>query len=153
MSPSPRPPTPTPPNITFDHPLRSLTLKTMPLGRTLKLDSSEGVRMWVLRLGKDETTLDIRDVRFLEVEESDEEEDEDEDEDDESQSGMANGEGKGDVIVKSNGSYITAKVPNKKEGEGVWEVTELKNGTNVLEVGERGGEIWKVVLQRIGMKA
>lgn len=105
--------------------------------------------MWVLRLGKGETALDIRDIKFLEVEESDEEEDE---EDDESHSGIANGQGKGEVIVKANGSYITPKVPNKKEGEGVWEVSGLQTGTNVLEVGERDGEIWKVVLQRIGMK-
>jgi len=72
---------------------------------------------------------------------------------DESQSGVTNGHGKGNVIVKVNGNNINAKVPNKKEGEGLWEVSELRNGTNVLEVGERGGEIWKVVLQRIASKA
>ncbi|KAF8585120.1 Bromodomain-containing protein [Ramaria rubella] len=141
-SPSPLPPTPTPPNATFDHPLRSVTLKTLPLGRTLRLDSSDGVRTWVLVLGKGETSIDIRDVRFLEVEESEEEE--------EDESGKASG--KGEVVVKANGSPINAKVPNKKEGEGVWEVTELKAGTNLLEVGERAGEIWKIVLQRVGMK-
>lgn len=141
ISPSPLPPTPTP-NIIFDNPLSSVTLKTLPLGRTLRLDSSEGVRTWVLRLGKGETTIDIRDVRFLETEET-EEEDNDE----------GASQGNGDVIVKANGSFISAKIPNKREGQGVWEITELKPGTNILEVGERAGEIWKIVLQRIGVKS
>ncbi|KAF8514758.1 Bromodomain-containing protein [Gautieria morchelliformis] len=144
ISPSPLPPTPTP--ITFDHPLRSVTLKTLPLGRMLRLDSSEGVRTWVLRLGNGETAIDVRDVRFLDVEET-----EDEEEDD-GEGDRTNGQDKGEVIVKANGSLVSAKIPNKKEGEGVWEVTELKAGTNILEVGERAGDIWKIVLQRIGVK-
>lgn len=93
----------------------------------------------MLRLGNGETAIDIRDVRFLEVEESEEEDDD-------------GGQGRGEVVVTANGSVISAKVPNKKEGEGIWEVTELKTGTNVLEVGEKEGEIWKIVLQRIGLK-
>lgn len=101
----------------------------------------------MLRLGKGETAIDVRDVRFLEVEETEEEEEEEE-------GGDSTGQGKGgEVIVKANGSFISAKVPNKKEGEGVWEITELKTGTSILEVGERAGEIWKIVLQRIGVKS
>ncbi|KAF8527560.1 Bromodomain-containing protein [Hysterangium stoloniferum] len=178
ISPSPLPSTPAS-NIVFDHPLRSITLRTLPLGRTLRLDSSEGVRTWVLRLGKGELTVDIRDVRFFEVEESDEEEQDDEEAtrndddngeakkgdkvngeakksdevDEEAEKGSeVNGEAKAEVIVKANGLPVNAKVPNQKEGEGVWEVTELKSGTNILEVGEKAGEIWKIVLQRIGTK-
>lgn len=109
--------------------------------------------MWVLRLGRGETALDVRDVRFLDVEDSDKDEDEDEDEDKDDGSGLMNGRDMGEVIVKANGSYVTATVPNKKEGDGVWEVSELKVGMNVLEVGEKDGEIWKVVLQRIGVKS
>ena len=117
-----------------------MTIKTLPLGRTLTLDSSEGVRTWVLRLGREETAIDVYDVRFLELEESEEDENDEE------------GQGKGEVIVKANGSPINAKVPNKEEGEGVWEVAELRLGTNILEVGEKTGEIWKVVLQRVAVK-
>lgn len=69
----------------------------------------------------------------------------DEDEDEEQSAGHVEDE----VIVKANGTLIDAKVPNHREGEGVWEVADLKTGTNVLEVGEKEGEIWKIVLQRI----
>ncbi|KIJ53485.1 hypothetical protein M422DRAFT_58438 [Sphaerobolus stellatus SS14] len=148
ISPSPLPATPVSTNVTFDHPLRSVTLKTMPLGRTLRLDSSEGVRTWVLRLSRAETKVDILDVSFEEFESDDEDEEEPEEE----------------VIVKANGTQINASVPPVKEGEDggengvnihragpVWEVSDLRAGTNILEVGEKAGEIWKIVLQRIAV--
>ncbi|GJJ13366.1 hypothetical protein Clacol_007618 [Clathrus columnatus] len=139
ISPSPSSSTPVSANVVFDHPLHSMILKTMPLGRTIRLDSSEGVRTWVLRLSKGETKLDIREVKFLEDEESDE---------DEEESVNTSNSGKGEVFVKANGILITAKIPNIKEGEGIWEVSELKPGANTLEVGEQSGEVWKIVLQR-----
>lgn len=39
-------------------------------------------------------------------------------------------------------------VGEKPEQEGVWDI-ELQSGTNVLEVGEKGGHIWKVYLARV----
>jgi len=39
-------------------------------------------------------------------------------------------------------------VGEKTEQEGIWD-TELQSGTNVLEVGEKGGHIWKVYLERV----
>jgi hypothetical protein len=95
-------------------------------------------------------TIDVRDVRFFEAEESDEEEQDDDEQ--LTKNDEVNGDGKGEVMVKANGLPINAKVPNQKEGEGIWEVTELKSGTNILEVGEMAGEIWKIILQRIGVK-
>lgn len=143
ISPSPLSTTPVPPHAVYDHPLRSIILKTLPLGRTLRLDASEGVRTWVLRLSKDENKLAVREIRFLDEDESDEEMDEEE-----SKSAQTGNSGKGEVFVKANGVLVNAQIPNTKEGEGVWEVSELKPGANVLEVGEQSGEVWKVVLQR-----
>lgn len=143
ISPSPLSTTPVPPHVVYDHPLRSIILKTLPLGRTLRLDASEGVRTWVLRLSKDENRLAVREIRFLDEEESDEEMDEEE-----SKSAQTVNSGKGEVFVKANGVLVNAQIPNTKEGEGVWEVSELKPGANILEVGEQSGEVWKVVLQR-----
>lgn len=39
-------------------------------------------------------------------------------------------------------------VVEKPEQEGVWDM-ELQIGTNVLEVGEKGGHVWKVYLERV----
>jgi len=39
-------------------------------------------------------------------------------------------------------------VGEKPEQEGVWDM-ELQSGTNVLEVGEKGGHVWKVYLERV----
>ncbi|KAG9314100.1 Bromodomain-containing protein [Chiua virens] len=39
-------------------------------------------------------------------------------------------------------------VGEKPEQEGVWEM-ELQSGPNVLEVGEKGGHVWKVYLERV----
>lgn len=104
----------------------------MPLGRTLRLDASEGVRTWVLQLSKAESIIDLLDVRFEPPESEPEEDEEDAEE----------------VFVKANGAVVDAKIPNRKEGEGLWEISELKAGTNIVEVGEKDGEIWKIVLQR-----
>lgn len=142
ISPSPLSSTPAPANVVFDHPLRSMVLRTLPFGRTLRLDASEGVRTWVLRLSKDEIKVNIREVRFLE-DESDDDAD-----DDGSGSAHTTTSDKRDVFVKVNGTLVDAKIPNTKEGEGVWEVSEFKPGANMLEVGEQSGEIWKIILQR-----
>lgn len=39
-------------------------------------------------------------------------------------------------------------VGEKPEQEGVWDM-ELQTGSNILEVGEKGGHIWKVYLERV----
>lgn len=39
-------------------------------------------------------------------------------------------------------------VSEKSDQEGVWDM-DLQTGTNVLEVGEKGGHIWKVYLERV----
>ncbi|KAH0838060.1 Bromodomain-containing protein [Lanmaoa asiatica] len=39
-------------------------------------------------------------------------------------------------------------VGEKPEQEGIWDM-ELQIGTNILEVGEKGGHVWKVYLERV----
>lgn len=39
-------------------------------------------------------------------------------------------------------------VDEKPEQEGVWDM-ELQSGTNILEVGEKSGYVWKVYLERV----
>jgi len=50
------------------------------------------------------------------------------------------------IQIILNGTLISGK----PDQEGVWDV-ELQVGTNVLEVGEKGGHIWKVYLERISI--
>uniref|UniRef100_A0A0W0FB29 Putative RSC complex protein n=1 Tax=Moniliophthora roreri TaxID=221103 RepID=A0A0W0FB29_MONRR len=52
---------------------------------------------------------------------------------------------RGEIQVKINGTVVGGK-----EGEsGRWTV-ELTTGSNILEVGEKGGTVWKVYAERIG---
>ena len=39
-------------------------------------------------------------------------------------------------------------IDEKPEQDGIWDM-ELQSGTNVLEVGEKGGHVWKVYLERV----
>ncbi|KIK94150.1 hypothetical protein PAXRUDRAFT_470360 [Paxillus rubicundulus Ve08.2h10] len=50
------------------------------------------------------------------------------------------------IQIILNGTLISGK----PDQEGVWDV-ELQVGTNVLEVGEKGGHIWKVYLERMSI--
>ncbi|KAF8846080.1 Bromodomain-containing protein [Paxillus ammoniavirescens] len=50
------------------------------------------------------------------------------------------------IQIILNGTLISGK----PDQEGVWDV-ELQVGTNVLEVGEKGGHIWKVYLERVSI--
>jgi hypothetical protein len=47
------------------HPLRSARVVVEPSARTLTLDAGDGVRSWALRLGVDERSLVLSDVRFV----------------------------------------------------------------------------------------
>ncbi|KAK7058434.1 hypothetical protein VNI00_002068 [Paramarasmius palmivorus] len=52
---------------------------------------------------------------------------------------------KGEIQVKINGTIVN----EKEEEKGRWTV-ELTSGSNILEVGEKGGTIWKVYAERLG---
>ena len=50
------------------------------------------------------------------------------------------------ISVALNGTVVTGK----EDHEGRWD-TELRMGSNVLEVGEEGGMMWKMYLERVSI--
>jgi chromatin structure-remodeling complex subunit RSC4 len=178
------------------HPLQEVSLKIEPRGRPLRLDHSDGVKSWAIKLGHGEKALVIINVSFLlgEEEESsaDEEEEERKEEEEEEEhdveadvpvkNGRKKGKGRGrgrprgsglkaaaapaivinvaekskvkkakktapsmdDVQVKLDGTQVNAK----EEGKGEWYV-ELPVGLHVVEVGAKGGMVWKVFAERM----
>lgn len=127
-----------------------------------------------MRLGQGESNISLGDVRFLGGAEEDhgsDEEVEEEDEDDEgsprNEKGKAKrGRGRPKKVVPKPKVMRTVKarkatplrdnvkvmlngnVVQEKEDNGNWEM-ELRLGSNVLEVGEDGGMIWKVYMERV----
>lgn len=170
MSNSPAPPGPI-------HPLKSVLLTIKPIGRRLELDCRDGVKSWALRLVPGEMGVKITDASYLgdEEEESSSDEQEEEEEVDGSESGIAGkgkGKGKGKakqgrarqvgavrikdgvklppkrvpphLQVKLDASVIRATETNEDE----WDV-ELGVGSHLLEMGEKGGAVWKVHIERM----
>ncbi|KAG6837653.1 hypothetical protein H0H93_004929 [Arthromyces matolae] len=154
--------------------LKSISLVMQPRGRLFTLDYEDGVKCWSLTLVPGETEIHISQVAFMAEEEdesSGEGEDEDEDEEegeDPSANGRKRGRGRGrgrpkgttkakvkaaaakkkkpkigPVQVKVNG--IIVKEQENENGQ--WVVTPAV-GTSTMEVGENGGLIWKVYVQR-----
>lgn len=132
------------------------------------------MKTWAMRLGHGETAISLGDVRFLGDAEqdngSDEEAEDDDDEDDDApqnEKGKAKrGRGRPKKVVPKPKVVRVAK-PRKatplkdnvkvmlngiavqeKETEGHWEM-DLRLGPNILEVGEDGGMIWKVYMERV----
>ncbi|KIK70664.1 hypothetical protein GYMLUDRAFT_973634 [Collybiopsis luxurians FD-317 M1] len=164
-------PTP-PPVIPLSHQLRYVALRSEPRGRVLRLDHRDGVTNWAMRLERDEKGLSVREIVFMaEPGDSSEEDDDGEDDTDgdtaePEQPIKKRGRGRppkiskvgvksasprkkrvkkrGETQVKLNGSYIG----EDEENGGGWSV-ELATGRNILEVGEKGGLMWKVYAERV----
>ncbi|KAI0348282.1 Bromodomain-containing protein [Trametopsis cervina] len=178
------PKSPTPPELRNRRQIRSVSVVTRPLGRHIPLDYRDGVKIWAGRLGKNETSVHIADVRLSgpggeEEEESDDEgkgkdklherREEEEEEEDEEESHQKPRRGRGrprkkrakttespkgkgkamaqlpaEIQVKLNGIVIDPQEDEKS----AWDV-EIPIGSNVVEVGEPEGSIWRVYLERL----
>ncbi|CDO73448.1 hypothetical protein BN946_scf185013.g83 [Trametes cinnabarina] len=165
---------PSPPSTNQDaHPLRHAVLTTMPTGRRLVLHQDDGVKTWAMRLSGIETSVVLSNVSFLDCAEDGEGSSGDEEQEqnspgkevEEGDASLTKGKkrgrpnrqrGKPGDAKKAKGktaegpSGVQVKLNNlpftRKEG-GTWEL-HLPVGLNVLELGERGGMIWKVYLDR-----
>ncbi|KAI0778968.1 Bromodomain-containing protein [Trametes elegans] len=159
----PSPPTPN----QHLHPLNYAVVTAMPLGRRLVLHHDEGVRTWAMRLSGAETSVILSNITFLHQGDDGDESSGDEEHDQEEGSSPSRGKRRGrppkkrarttesakkgkakaaepspgGVQVKLNGGVLQGK-----EG-GIWEVL-LPFGVSVLELGEKGGMVWKVYLDR-----
>ncbi|KAI8990698.1 Bromodomain-containing protein [Trametes punicea] len=166
---------PSPPSANQDaYQLKCAIITTVPLGRRLVLHHEEGVRTWAMRLSGVEASIVLSDITLLgrteEGEESsgDEEQDQratDKPESDDGDASPAKGkkrgrpprrrgrttetkkakekaaEGRGGMQVKLNGVLLKGKE------DAMWEA-QLPYGLSVLELGEKGGMVWKVFLDR-----
>ncbi|KAF9074860.1 Bromodomain-containing protein [Rhodocollybia butyracea] len=169
-------PPPPAPVIPASHQLRYVALRTEPCGRPLNLDHRDSVTTWAMRLEQDEKSLSVREITFMAEpgDSSDEDEDEDEEEIDvdvETEQPVKKRRGRppkvvkvapaakpktlnspkkkkvkkrGDLQVKVNGTLLN----EDEERAGNWTVA-LVVGSNILEVGEKGGLTWKVYAERV----
>ncbi|KAJ3916976.1 RSC complex protein [Lentinula edodes] len=171
-------PPPPSPVIPSSHQIRHIMIRTKPRGRLLKLDHRDGVTSWAMPLERDEKSLSVGEIVFMaELGDSSGEEDEGDDDAaemdvDSAPEPLKKRRGRPPKVVKTAAVISKPKVPvspkkkkPKKRGEmlikingtivkedeersGNWDV-ELSVGSNVVEVGEQGGLIWKVYAQRI----
>ncbi|KAG6817936.1 hypothetical protein H0H87_012404 [Tephrocybe sp. NHM501043] len=167
---------PTPPPLPPNHQLKSISLFVQPHGRSLELDYEDGVKCWAMRLVPGETEVHVSQVTFVgdeEDESSGEEEEEEEQEEEEDEEAPATngrrkgrrGRGRPKGTAKAKGKAVPAKkkkqkigpvqvklngvVVSEREGEnGQWIVSPAP-GSNTMEIGESGGLIWKVYVQRM----
>ncbi|KAG6865756.1 hypothetical protein C0991_011953 [Blastosporella zonata] len=168
---------PAPPPLSPNHQLKSVLLVTQPNGRRLDLDYEDGIKSWALRLAPGETEVHIGQVTFLGDEEDessgDEEQEEEQDdvEDVETQATNGRKKGKGRGRGRPKGSKAKGKavvtlkkkkqklgpvqvklngvVVKEQDGEsGQWIVSPA-SGLSTIEIGESGGLIWKVYVQRM----
>ncbi|KAG6910499.1 hypothetical protein DXG01_009918 [Tephrocybe rancida] len=167
---SPAPPLP------LNHQLKSVTLTAQPRGRTLGLDYEDGVKCWAMRLVPGETEVHVNQVTFLgdeDDESSGEEEEQEQEEEEDAEVPAANGRKKGrgrgrgrpKATLKAKGKAAIVKkkkqkigpvqvklngviVKEQEEESGQWIVSPAA-GSNTIEVGESGGLIWKIYVQRM----
>ncbi|KAK0465549.1 RSC complex protein [Desarmillaria tabescens] len=165
------------PPVNYAHQLRLVLIKTEPRGRQFNLDHRDGVRSWSMLLGPEDKSLRVEEISFMgDDEESSGGEEEVDDEDAmDMDASMKNGKKKvkrgrgrppkvpkgggvkvkpvrttkkkpklGEVQVKINGSVVQ----ELEEHSSKWSV-DVPLGSSTLEVGEKGGLIWKVYTQRM----
>ncbi|KAG7452277.1 Bromodomain-containing protein [Guyanagaster necrorhizus] len=163
--------------VNYAHQLRLILIKTIPRGRQFNLDYREGVRSWSVRLGPEDKSLRVEEVIFMgdEEESSGGEEEVDDDNAMDVDAPMKNGKkkikrgrGRPPKVPKGGGVKVkpvrlTKKKPKlgeiqvKINGSVVQELEEHSNkwlvdvplGSSTLELGEKGGLIWKVYTQRV----
>ena len=170
---------PAPSSLHPSHQLKSILLRAEPHGRTIMLDHRDGVKTWAMRLRPGETDIHVGQVTFLgdeEEESSGEEEEQEEQEEEEHmdvdvplKNGRRKGKGKGRnraktakaTMAKAKAMPVKKKKPKIgqlqlkhnssviKESEDGNLVVQLSVGSNVLEIGETGGLIWKVYIERL----
>ncbi|KAI9060517.1 Bromodomain-containing protein [Trametes sanguinea] len=164
---------PSPPSPNQDaHPLRHAILTIMPRGRRLVLHHEEGVKTWAMRLSKAETSFVLSNVTFLSHGEDEEESSGDEEQEQKSpdkdaeegdasptrsrKRGRPRKRGKAAEAKRAKGKAtegpagVQVKLNNvslMSREDGVWE-SQLPVGLNVLELGGRGGMVWKVYLDK-----
>ncbi|KAI0640070.1 Bromodomain-containing protein [Trametes polyzona] len=152
----------------YTHPLRHAVITTVPLHRRLVLHHEEGVRMWTMRLSGKESSLVLSDITFLARPEEGEESSGDEEHDDgDAPASPSKGKKRGRPSRKRGKASEAAKKAKGKAAEpglasvqvklngvvlkgretGEWEIP-LPTGISVLELGEKGGMVWKVYLDR-----
>ncbi|KAK0505705.1 RSC complex protein [Armillaria luteobubalina] len=170
MSKSPAP-------VHYAHQLSLILIKTEPRGRQFNLDYREGVRSWSILLGPEDKSLRVEEITFMgdEEESSGGEEEVDDEDAMDVDATMKNGKKKvkrgrgrppkvpkgggvkakpvrptkkkpklGEVQVKINGSVVQELEGHSSE----WSV-DVPLGSSTLEMGEKGGLIWKVYTQRM----
>ena len=167
------------PSLSGHRPLKEVFVIVKPRGRSFWLDHRDGVKSWAMKLGHGEISLSIADIKFFGDEDrdsSDEDADAHDLEEEEEEEPLPKKRGRGRPPKNSKVKAKVAKksdpagkkaskaatpsresiqvvlnskpVGEKPEQEGVWDM-ELQSGTNVLEVGEKGGHVWKVYLERV----
>ncbi|KAF9041781.1 Bromodomain-containing protein [Hymenopellis radicata] len=160
VSHSPAPPAPV-------HQLDFVRLKSIPRGRPFVLSHRDGVKSWAIRLGPEEQTLSVSNVTFIQDDEDESSGDEDDMEvDDQPAAKPKRGRGRppktksetAGTKVKSKGGKkkpklgeIQVKLNGQvKDGDGKdkWNIP-VPIGNSTLEVGEKGGLIWKIYTQRV----
>ncbi|KAK0208734.1 RSC complex protein [Desarmillaria ectypa] len=165
------------PPVNYAHQLRLVLIKTEPRGRQFNLDYRDGVRSWSMPLGPEDKSLRVEEISFMGDEEESsggEEEVDDEDAMDvnvpmkNGKKKVKRGRGRPPKVPKGGGIKVKPVRPTKKKsklgeiqvkinGSVVQELEEHSSkwsvdvplGSSTLEVGEKGGLIWKVYAQRM----
>ncbi|KAL4070665.1 RSC complex protein [Scleroderma citrinum] len=158
------------PSLAGHRPLSEILILTKPRGRPFWLDHRDGVKSWAIRLGQGEGSLLVADVKFLGEDDRDSTDEETREEEIEEPAIKKRGRGrmknskakvKSTPVKKSDHTTKKVSTPphesiqiilngtpvSSKTGEAGWEM-ELQHGSNVLEVGEKGGHVWKVYLEK-----
>ncbi|EIW64161.1 Bromodomain-containing protein [Trametes versicolor FP-101664 SS1] len=153
------------PAAQYVHTLRHAIITTMPLRRRLVLHHEDGTRTWTMRLNGSETGIVLSNVTLLYLLEDGSSGDDEQD--GEEGTSLAKGKKRGRPARKRGKASEAAKKAKGKEPEsseggmqaklngavvagkesGEWEVP-LPVGISVLELGEKGGMMWKVYLDR-----
>ncbi|KAF8140554.1 RSC complex protein [Boletus edulis] len=167
------------PSLSGHRLLKEVSITVKPRERSFLLDHRDGVKSWAMKLGHGERSLSVTEIKFHGDEDQDSSDEDAEtrdlEEEEEEPLPKKRGRGRPPKNLKVKAKAVTAKksdaagkktskapTPSResiqvllngkpvgeKSEQGVWDV-ELQSGTNVLEVGEKGGHVWKAYLERM----